>query len=130
MTKRKKRLAAMTSSPQPTQITLHRASHVLEVGFDNGETFRLPAEYLRVHSPSAEVQGHGPGQRVLVAGKANVNIDAVEPIGSYAVLLRFDDGHATGLFSWDVLYELGRDHSRNWQAYLDALEEARLKRAP
>jgi len=120
----------MTTAPQPTQITLHRASHVLEVGFDNGETFRLPAEYLRVHSPSAEVQGHGPGQRVLVAGKANVNIDAVEPIGSYAVLLRFDDGHATGLFSWDVLYELGRDHARNWQAYLDALEEAKLKRAP
>ena len=91
------------STPTPTTITLHRASHVLEVGFDSGETFRLPAEYLRVHSPSAEVQGHGPGQKTLVAGKANVNIDAVEPIGNYAVLLRFDDGHATGIFSWDVL---------------------------
>ena len=111
----------------PTQITLHRASHVLEVAFD-GEAFRLPAEYLRVHSPSAEVQGHGPGQRVLVPGKAHVNIEAVEPIGNYAVLLRFDDGHATGIFSWDVLYELGRDHARNWQAYLDAIEAAGLSR--
>lgn len=114
--------------PQPDTITLHRASHVLEVGFDSGETFRLPAEYLRVHSPSAEVQGHGPGQKTLVAGKANVNIDAVEPIGNYAVLLRFDDGHASGIFSWDVLYALGRDHARNWQAYLDALESAGLAR--
>jgi len=115
-------------SPQPTTITLHRASHVLEVGFDSGETFRLPAEYLRVHSPSAEVQGHGPGQQTLVAGKANVNIDAVEPIGNYAVLLRFDDGHASGIFSWDVLYTLGRDHARNWQAYVDALDAAGLHR--
>ena len=118
----------MTTSPRPTTITLHRASHVLEVGFDSGETFRLPAEYLRVHSPSAEVQGHGPGQRVLVAGKANVNIEAVEPIGNYAVLLRFDDGHATGLFSWDILYELGRDQTHNWQSYVDALDAAALKR--
>jgi len=118
----------MTTSPRPTTITLHRASHVLEVGFDSGETFRLPAEYLRVHSPSAEVQGHGPGQRVLVAGKANVNIEAVEPIGNYAVLLRFDDGHATGLFSWDILYELGRDQTANWQSYVDALDAAKLKR--
>ena len=118
----------MTTSPRPTTITLHRASHVLEVGFDSGEAFRLPAEYLRVHSPSAEVQGHGPGQRVLVAGKANVNIEAVEPIGNYAVLLRFDDGHATGLFSWDILYELGRDQTANWQSYIDALDAAELKR--
>jgi DUF971 family protein len=112
------------TTPQPTAITLHRASHLLEVAFDNGETFRLPAEYLRTHSPSAEVQGHGPGQRVLVPGKQHVNIDAVEPVGNYAVLLRFDDGHATGLFSWDVLYELGRDQHRNWSAYLDALARA------
>lgn len=121
-------LTPMTKSPQPTTITLHRASHVLEVGFDNGETFRLPAEYLRVHSPSAEVQGHGPGQRTLVPGKVDVNIEAVEPIGNYAVLLRFDDGHATGIFSWDVLHELGRDHARNWQTYLDALSAAGLQR--
>jgi DUF971 family protein len=121
---------AAVSTHQPTHITLHRASHVLEVGFDSGETFRLPAEYLRVHSPSAEVQGHGPGQRILVAGKANVNIEAVEPIGNYAVLLRFDDGHATGLFSWDILHELGRDYARNWQSYVDALSAAQLKREP
>jgi DUF971 family protein len=117
-------------SPTPTTITLHRASHVLEVGFDSGETFRLPAEYLRVHSPSAEVQGHGPGQRTLVAGKRDVNIDAVEPVGNYAVLLRFDDGHASGIFSWDVLHTLGCDHAHNWQAYLDALERAGLRREP
>ncbi|HKE48012.1 MAG TPA: DUF971 domain-containing protein [Rhodanobacteraceae bacterium] len=116
------------TTPQPTAITLHRASHVLEVAFDSGETFRLPAEYLRVHSPSAEVQGHGPGQKTLVAGKAHVNIEAVEPIGNYAVLLRFDDGHASGIFSWDVLHALGRDHARNWQQYLDALAAAGLER--
>jgi DUF971 family protein len=109
------------NTPTPTSLTLHRASHALEVAFDNGETFRLPAEYLRVNSPSAEVQGHGPGQKVLVSGKAHVNISAVEPVGSYAVLLRFDDGHASGIYSWDVLYALGRDHARNWQAYLDEL---------
>lgn len=107
--------------PIPVGITLHRASHVLEVEFDDGSKYRLPAEYLRVHSPSAEVQGHGPGQKVLVAGKRDVNIDAVEPVGNYAVLLRFSDGHSSGLFSWSVLHELGRDHARNWQAYLDAL---------
>ena len=116
------------STPSPVSITLHRASHVLEVAFDTGETFRLPVEYLRVHSPSAEVQGHGRGQQVLVPGKEHVNIDAVEPVGNYAVLLRFDDGHATGLFSWSVLYELGRDQARNWQAYLDALAAAGLSR--
>lgn len=118
------------SSPIPTSLTLHRASHVLEVGFDSGETFRLPAEYLRVNSPSAEVQGHGPGQKVLVAGKADVNIDAIEPVGNYAVLLRFSDGHATGLFSWDVLYALGLEQAANWQAYLDALAANGASRHP
>ncbi len=117
-------------SPQPTSIILHRASHALEVAFDSGETFRLPAEYLRVNSPSAEVQGHAPSQRVLVPGKMHVNIDAVEPVGNYAVLLRFDDGHATGLFSWDVLYDLGRGQADNWQAYLDALAATGLSREP
>jgi DUF971 family protein len=114
----------------PTSITLHRASHVLEVEFDSGESYRLPAEYLRVHSPSAEVQGHGPGQRVLVAGKRDVNIDAVEQVGNYAVLLRFSDGHATGLYSWSILHALGRDQSRNWQDYLDALASHGLSRSP
>jgi DUF971 family protein len=114
----------------PTNITLHRASHALEVAFDDGQTFRLPAEYLRVHSPSAEVQGHGPGQRVLVAGKRHVNIEAVEPVGNYAVLLRFSDGHATGLYSWGILHALGRDQARNWQEYLDALASQGLSRDP
>lgn len=118
------------SSPIPTSLILHRASHVLEVAFDNGETFRLPAEYLRVNSPSAEVQGHGPGQKVLVSGKAHVNIAAVEPVGSYAVLLRFDDGHASGIYSWDVLYALGRDQVRSWQAYLDELAARGASRQP
>jgi DUF971 family protein len=118
------------SSPIPTNLILHRASHALEVAFDSGETFRLPAEYLRVNSPSAEVQGHGPGQKVLVAGKADVNIDAIEPVGNYAVLLRFSDGHATGLFSWDVLYALGREQAANWQAYLDALAANGASRRP
>ena len=114
----------------PTNITVHRASHALEVAFDDGQTFRLPAEYLRVHSPSAEVQGHGPGQRVLVAGKRHVNIEAVEPVGNYAVLLRFSDGHATGLYSWGILHALGRDQARNWQEYLDALASQGLSRDP
>lgn len=111
-------------------LVMHRASRVLEVGFANGESFQLSAEYLRTHSPSAEVQGHGPGQRVLVAGKADVNIDAVEPIGNYAVLLRFSDGHQTGIFSWDVLWQLGQEQSANWTAYLAALESASLSRQP
>ncbi len=117
-------------SPQPTNITLHRASHVLEVEFDNGETFRLPAEYLRTHSPSAEVQGHSPSQRVLVYGRRYIKIMAVEPVGNYAVLLRFDDGHSSGIFSWDVLYDLGQHQDKNWQSYLDALETAGLSREP
>ncbi|MBN8728749.1 MAG: DUF971 domain-containing protein [Xanthomonadales bacterium] len=118
------------STPVATAITLHRASQVLEVAFDDGASFRLPAEYLRTHSPSAEVQGHGPGQRVLVYGRRYIRVMAIEPVGNYAVLLRFDDGHASGIFSWDVLYELGRDQERNWQAYLAALEAAGLSREP
>lgn len=118
------------SAPVPTRIVLHRASHLLEVEFADGESFRLPAEYLRVHSPSAEVQGHGPGQKVLVAGKAHVNIDAIEPVGNYAVLLRFDDGHASGIYSWALLHALGRDLERNWQDYLDELAARGLSRIP
>jgi DUF971 family protein len=112
----------------PTQITLHRASHDLEIGYDDGRVFRLSAEYLRVNSPSAEVQGHGPGQKVLVAGKSDVNIDEIVPVGNYAVLLKFSDGHQTGLYSWDVLHELGRDHDANWATYLEALQAAGLAR--
>lgn len=115
-------------NPTPTLITLHRASHDLEVGFDDGEVFRLSAEYLRVNSPSAEVQGHGPGQKVLVAGKRDVNIDEIVPVGNYAVLLKFSDGHQTGIFAWDTLYDLGRDHEKSWAAYLAALEASGLSR--
>lgn len=118
------------AAPLPTQITLHKVSQVLEVAFDDGATFRLPAEYLRTHSPSAEVQGHGPGQRTLVYGRKYIKIMAIEPVGNYAVLLRFDDGHASGIFSWDVLHELGREQDKNWQAYLAALEAAGLSREP
>jgi len=118
----------MTIAPRVTAITLHRASHMLEVGFDTGETFQLPCEYLRTHSPSAEVQGHSPSQRVLQHGKRDVNITAIEPVGHYGVLLKFDDGHSTGIFSWSVLYELGRNQAQNWQAYLTALETAKLSR--
>jgi len=123
--------SAMTgAAPQPTDITLHRASRVLEVAFDSGETFRLPCEYLRVHSPSAEVQGHGPSQRVLQYGKQNVGIAEIAPVGQYGVLLRFDDGHDTGIYSWSVLYELGKHQAAKWQAYLDELAAAGKSRAP
>ena len=118
----------MNATPRVTALTLHRASHMLEVGFDSGETFRLPCEYLRVHSPSAEVQGHGPGQRVLQHGKRDVNIETIEPIGHYGVLLKFDDGHNTGIYSWSVLRELGVNQERNWREYLAALESAGLSR--
>ena len=104
------------------EIVLHRASHALEVAFDDGSRFRLPCEYLRVESPSAEVQGHGPGQRVLVPGKRDVNISAIDPIGNYAVLLRFDDGHASGIFSWATLHTLGVEQAERWAAYLAELE--------
>ena len=116
------------TTPQVTNLILHRASHALEVAFATGETFRLPCEYLRVESPSAEVQGHGPGQKVLVAGKRDVNIDAIEPIGHYGVLLRFDDGHATGIYSWTTLYTLGREQDTRWASYLAALEAAGASR--
>jgi len=115
-------------TPHPTDIVLHSASRVLEVSFDSGESFRLPCEYLRVNSPSAEVQGHGPGQKMLVAGKREVNIAAIEPVGHYGVLLRFDDGHATGIFGWDTLLELGRGYDTSWPAYLAALESKGLSR--
>lgn len=95
------------SIPTPTELRLRRAERVLVVSYDDGRSFSLPFEFLRVNSPSAEVQGHGPGQKVVVAGKENVGIRAVEPVGQYAVKLVFDDGHDTGLFTWKVLYELG-----------------------
>lgn len=118
------------AAPRPTDITLHRKSRTLEVVFDSGEHFTLPAEYLRVYSPSAEVQGHGPGQQVLVAGKREVGIMEIEPVGNYAVLLRFTDGHQTGIYSWEVLHDLGTKQDGNWQSYLDALEKNQLSRDP
>lgn len=118
----------MSSAPRPTGITLHRASHVLEVEFDGGQTFKLPCEYLRVNSPSAEVQGHGPSQRVLQHGKRHVNIAEIVPVGHYGVLLKFDDGHDTGIFSWDVLHDLGINQAVKWENYLSALEAAGLSR--
>jgi DUF971 family protein len=96
----------------------------MEIAFDDGRTFRLPYEYLRVYSPSAEVRGHGPGQEVLQVGKRDVDIRSLEPVGSYAVQPTFSDGHATGIYSWDYLYELGVDQEENWAAYLKRLEAA------
>ncbi|MCE3004874.1 MAG: DUF971 domain-containing protein [Xanthomonadaceae bacterium] len=118
------------SAPRPTDIVLHRASHVLEVAFDTGERFRLPCELLRVYSPSAEVMGHGPGQRVLQVGKRHVNIRGISPVGNYAVALDFDDGHNTGLYSWQTLYDLGKHQETYWQRYLDEMEKAGASREP
>lgn len=114
--------------PRPTAITLHRASRLLEVAFEDGTAFRLPCEYLRVESPSAEVQGHAPEQKVLVAGKRGVNIDAVEPVGHYAVALRFSDGHSTGLYTWAYLHRLGSEQAERWARYEAALAAAGLSR--
>ncbi len=116
------------SAPRPTDLVLHRAARTLEVAFDDGARFQLPAEYLRVHSPSAELQGHGPGQKVLLGGRRQVGIVGIDPVGNYAVLLRFSDGHASGIFSWETLYQLGRDQDANWAAYLRELEAAGLSR--
>jgi DUF971 family protein len=104
--------------PTPLEIKLRTRSRLLEVAFDDGSRYELPFEYLRVHSPSAEVKGHGPGQEVLVLGKENVGVSAIEPVGQYAVKLVFDDGHDTGLFTWKYLHELGRDREANWAKYL------------
>ena len=118
------------SSPKPTEINFHKVSRVLELAFSDGSRFQLPAEYLRVYSPSAEVQGHGPGQEVLQIGKEDVNISQLEPVGHYAIKLAFDDNHDTGIYSWQLLYKLGRDKDRIWQGYLDAMAEHGLSRDP
>ena len=109
----------------PTEIKLRSRSRVLAVTFSDGQQFELPFEYLRVHSPSAEVKGHGPGQEVLVLGKEQVGIKAVEPIGQYAVRLVFDDGHDTGLYTWGYLYELGSQHAEKWAHYQDRVAKSR-----
>lgn len=114
----------------PEEIRLKKAERLLHVRFEDGAEFALPAEYLRVESPSAEVQGHGPGQKQTVPGKRQVGIRAVEPVGNYAVRVVFDDGHDTGIFSWSYLYELGAKQAEKWAAYLDALEKKGLSRDP
>ena len=116
------------SDHQPTDIKLHQQSRILEVAFENDQVFELPCEYLRVYSPSAEVRGHSPEQSVLQVGKEQVNIQDIEPMGNYAVKLVFDDGHETGLYTWDYLYELGAAYGEYWQRYLDALDVAGHKR--
>ena len=110
--------------PWPVEIRLNPERTMLTVAYDSGERFVLPAEYLRVESPSAEVQGHGAGQKQIVTGKESVAIAAIEPVGNYAVRLRFDDGHDTGLFTWDYLHELGREQRAKWAAYLKASGKA------
>ena len=119
-----------TTTPLPTAVTLHQASRVLEMTFDDGSTFRLPCEYLRVYSPSAEVRGHGPGQEVLQSGKRDVGITTLETVGHYALRPSFSDGHDTGLFSWDYLYDLGARHQELWQEYLARLAAAGASRDP
>ena len=115
-------------SAWPVELRLDKSKTLLIVSFEAGECFELAAEYLRVESPSAEVQGHGPGQRQIVAGKRNVKIAGLEPVGNYAIRILFDDGHDTGLYSWDYLHQLGRDREKKWAAYLQALRAKRLER--
>lgn len=117
-------------TPIPTEIKLHKQSKLLEIAFDDGSRFSLPFEFLRVFSPSAEVRGHGPGQETLQVGKKYVDITAVEPVGHYAVVLMFDDGHDSGIYSWDYFYDLGKHQDVYWQEYLRRLEAAGESREP
>jgi len=122
-------MAGLTrDTPTPTEITLHKASRVLEIAFDTGERFRLPAELLRVYSPSAEVRGHGPGQETLQVGKRNVEITGIEAVGNYAIRPTFNDGHDTGIFSWDLLHDMGRHEDDLWTTYLERLNTAGASR--
>ena len=114
----------------PTGITLHQKSRVLEIAFSDGKRFKLPCEFLRVYSPSAEVRGHGPGQEVLQIGKKEVEIAELEPVGVYAVRPKFSDGHDTGIYSWDYLYTLGMNQDEMWRRYLQRLDEAGASRDP
>jgi DUF971 family protein len=114
----------------PRELVYNRAEKLLRIHFDNGESFALPAEYLRTQSPSAEVQGHSEAQRKTVGGKRNVGVAETEPVGNYAVRLLFDDGHSTGIFSWTYLHELGREYEQRWATYLRELSEKGLRRDP
>ena len=119
-----------TTKPQPTEIKLHQKSRILEVSFSDGKTFKLSCEFLRAHSPSAEVRGHGPGQEVLQTGKKNVDISKIEPVGNYAIQPTFSDGHDTGIYSWDLLYDYGLHQDAMWKDYLQRLEAAGASREP
>ncbi len=122
-------MAGLTpTTPQPTAITVHEQSRVLEIGFSDGKQFRIPFELMRIYSPSAEVQGHGPGQEVLQTGKREVGVAGLEPVGNYAVQPTFSDGHNTGIFSWDYLYFLGAQQTQLWQQYETRLQAAGLQR--
>ncbi|MGA8382090.1 MAG: DUF971 domain-containing protein [Stellaceae bacterium] len=114
----------------PVELRLKQAEKLIEISFDDGSRFRLPAEYLRVESPSAEVQGHGPGQKTLVPGRAHVGIIGLEPVGNYAVRIIFDDLHDTGIYSWNYLHQLGVEHEQRWRAYVQALAGNGLSREP
>lgn len=117
-------------TPRATEIKLHRQSRLLQISFADGKSFRIPCEFLRVYSPSAEVRGHSPGQEVLQTGKKDVNIDHIEPVGNYAIQLNFSDGHNTGLYSWDLLYDYGLHQDKMWQHYLQRMEQAGASREP
>ena len=123
-------MSAGATRPWPVELRLKKAEKLLEIEFDDGSRFRLPAEYLRVESPSAEVQGHGAGQKVLVHGRAHVGIIGLEPIGNYAVRVIFDDLHDTGIYSWSYLHQLGIEHEKRWREYLDGLAANGLSRTP
>ena len=122
--------AAAAGHPWPVEIKVDRANRRLEIEWDNGESFSYPAEYLRVESPSAEVQGHGPGQKQVVAGRRHVGIMELEPVGNYAVRIKFDDLHDTGFYSWPYLYRLGKERDRIWAGYLEELQRRGLSREP
>jgi DUF971 family protein len=123
-------VSAAAAAPWPVELRLERAAKRLAVTFDDGRRWVLPAEYLRVESPSAEVQGHGPGEKTLVPGRADVGIVGIEPVGNYAVRITFDDRHDTGIYSWAYLYRLGAEYQERWRRYLEALAAAGLSRAP
>jgi DUF971 family protein len=128
--RRLRRLAGTsnTDMPQPTDLTVHQASRTLEIAFDDGTRFRIPFELMRINSPSAEVQGHGPGQEVLQTGKREVEIVTLEPVGNYAVQPTFSDGHSTGIFSWDYLHFLGSQQDELWRRYEERLKAAGVDR--
>jgi len=121
-------MSASDQSATPTAITLHQKSRALEIQFSDGKQFRFPCEFLRVYSPSAEVRGHGPGQEVLQVGKQDVEITRLEPVGNYALQIVFSDGHDTGIYSWDLLYEYGMKQQAMWARYLERMEKAGEKR--